>query len=244
MPNLPPIQKYAALQPYHHYYDNLPIEDIEDQIFRVNAQVDLTANAVEESIGNVGSLAVRLNVSLEDNGDLKTSAIDSALHSIAEHTDGDGYVRMTDDERSKLTLIDSEATNLMIEIESISTTMTWPNVDQTFSLANSDTIAWRYDSNRVYADTTFAKSLITIPSYDIKPIPISSDTVFKTTSVNTEYKAGTLRVYINGLRLTKSPKTIGGFSYTETNPTIGTFTLNKPIVSGDIIRIDFDQPIS
>lgn len=245
MPNLDsvPITKYQPLHAYHHYFDNLPINDIEDQIFLVNAQVDLNQNQLEDSIGNTGTLANRLNKSLNSNGSLKLTAIDDALHNISEHLDGGGYVRMTDSERSKLSLIDSEATNLSIQVQTISTTLTWPTVANTITLADSDTIAWRINSGEVYADTTFAKSLITTPSYDMKPVPVSGDQVFKTTSVGTAYKEGTLRVYINGLRLSTSA-TIGGFYYTETTPSSGIFTLNKAIASSDILRIDFDQPLS
>lgn len=245
MPNLDsvPITKYQPLHPYHHFFDNLPIEDIETQIFVVNSQVDNNQNQIENSIGSTGSLAGRLNKSLEDSGALKATAIDDALHSIGEHLDAGGFVRMTDAEQAKLSLVDSSATNLSIELDTISTTLVWPDVSTTFRLADSDTIEWRIDSGQVFADTTFAKSLITIPSYDITPIS-TGGVNYKTTSVSTAYKAGTLRVYINGLRLTETGPTIGGFYYAETTPASGTFALNKVVDGSDILRIDFDQPIS
>jgi len=237
-----PITKYQPLWAYHHYYDNLPIEDIEDQIFVVNAQVDLNQLALENSVGTAGSLANRLNQSLEEDGSLKATAIDDALHSIAEHLDEGSYVRMTDTERSKLSLVQSEATNLSITVETISTTLTWPTVGNVLRLADSDTIMWRIESGEVYADTAWAISVMVLPSYNITPILVSGYT-YKTTSVNTPYKSGTLRVYINGLRL-NTTTLVGGFKYTETSPTLGTFTLNKAISGSDVLRIDFDQPLS
>lgn len=246
MPNIAgmPITKYQPLWPYHHYYDNLPIEDIEDQIFVVNAQVDLNEEAIEGSIGTAGTLANRLSQSLEDDGSIKATAIDDALHSIAEHLDDDGYVRMTDTERSKLNLIQSEATNVSVAVEGVSTTYVWPAIHNTLKLVDSDTITWRVelDGEEVYADTAWSKSLVVLPSYNIKPIQVSGAT-YKTTSVNTAYKSGSLRVYINGLRLNLT-ELIGGYKYTETDPTTGTFTLNKSLGSSDIMRIDFDQPTS
>jgi hypothetical protein len=237
-----PITKYQPLWAYHHYYDNLPIEDIEDQIFVVNAQVDLNQLALEDSVGTAGSLANRLNQSLEEDGSLKPTAIDDALHSIAEHLDEGGYVRMTDTERSKLSLVESEATNLSVTIETISTTLTWPTVGNVLRLADSDTIMWRIESGEVYADTAWAISVMVLPSYNITPILVSGYT-YKTTSVNTPYKSGTLRVYINGLRL-NTTELIGGYKYTETSPTLGTFTLNKALGTSDVLRIDFDQPLT
>ena len=246
MPNLDsvPIPRYEPLQPYHHYYDNLPIDGISTQVFLVNAQVDLNQNNIEESVGTSGSLANRLNQSIEANGALKTEAIDEALHDISQHIDEGGYVRMTDGERSKLSVVDSAATNLSIQVDTISTTLIWPAAGTLFALEDSDTVAWRFNSGKVLADTTFAKSLITVNSYDVTPINVSSLTVFKTSSVDTAYTAGTLRVCLNGLRLTKSPTMVGGYYYSETDPTIGRFTLNKAITSSDVLRIDFDQPIT
>jgi len=246
MPNLDsvPIPRYEALQPYHYYYDNLPIEGINTQMFLVNAQVDINQNDIEESVGTAGSLSNRLNQSLEANGSLKTIAVDEALHSIAEHLDEGGYIRMTDAERSKLSLVDSAATNLSVEIATVSATLTWPDFANTVSLVDSDTVAWRVElgTGEVQADTTFSKSLITVKSYDVTPVHVSGDMIFKTSSSNTPYTAGSLRVYMGGLRLTKGPTMIAGFYYTETDPDTGVFTLNKAKASSDTLRIDFDRP--
>ena len=245
MPNisLVPVPKYQPLDPYHFEIDNLPIDGLETQMFLVNAQVDINQNTLEGSIGSAGTLDNRLNQSLEDSGALKATAIDAALHSIAEHLDEGGFVRMEEVERDKLSLIESEANRLNIELETVSAVFTWPSFDATFKVNDSDTIAWRVESGEVFADTTFAKSLIFIPSYDITPIQILG-TLYKTTSVDTEFNPGTLRVFINGLRLTEGGPALGGFYYSETDPALGTFTLNTDVGVSDVLRIDFDRPIS
>lgn len=245
MPNLDsvPVTKYQPLHPYHHYFDNLPIESIETQLFLINAQVDSNHSALQSSIGNVGSLANRLNKSLEQNGNLKATAIDAALHSVSEHLDSGGFVRMTDAERSKLSLIESEATNVSVKVITVDNEYTWPDVSDTLSFKDSDTVAWRVEGSDIFADTTFSKTVITIPSYDVTPVSLGG-TNYKTTSSNTPFKSTTLRVYINGIRLTKSPTTINGYYYAEIDPTVGTFMLNTTLESGDVIRIDFDRPIS
>ena len=245
MPNisLVPVPKYQPLDPYHFEVDNLPIDGLETQMFLVNAQVDINQNTLEGSIGSAGTLDNRLNQSLEDSGALKTTAIDAALHSIGSHLDEGGFVRMTDSERTKLSLIQSEANKLNIEIDTISAVFTWPSFDATFRVSDSDTIAWRVEAGDVFADTTFAKSLIVIASYDITPIQVSG-TLYKTTSSSVAYTTGTLRVYINGLRLTEGGPALGGFYYAETDPSIGTFTLSTDIGVSDVLRIDFDRPTS
>lgn len=244
MPNLDiiPVPRYQALSPYNYQVDNLPIDALGQQIFVVNSQVDIDANILRDSIGTAGTLANRLAQSINDDGSLKTTAVDATLHSIAQHLDGNGYVRMTTDERSKLSLIQADATNLSIQVQAISSTTLYPQAATTISIQPSPTITWRTDvSGNLYADSTVALTVQAIHQYDVTPVT-SNGINFTTTSIATPYKAGTLRVYVNGLRLTKSPTLIGGYYYTETTPAAGTFSLSGAIGS-NVIRIDFDQPL-
>lgn len=241
--NLVPVTKYDPLFPYHHEFDNLPIDGLATRIFLVNAQTDINANILRESIGTQGTLSNRLNQSLDPDGSLKTEAVDEALHSIESHSDTASYVRMLQSERNKLSLIDDNATNLGVEVETISNTLEWPSVDVVMSVGPSPTITWRMCGDQLVADTVVPISAQHVHVYDVTPI--TSDSInFKTTTVNTAYKAGTLRVYVNGLRLTADSDPIGGFYFTEDDPDSGTFSLNTALQTGDIIRIDFDQPIS
>ena len=245
MPNIDslPVASYQPLNPYHHYFDNLPIESLLDQIQHINYQTDINDVNITDAIGTTGSLANRLNKSLDPDGGLKTTAVDDAGHSIEEHTDSDTYVRMLVTERDKLSLIESEATDTSIQVNTISTTITWPNASNIFKLIDSDTVAWSVVSNEVSANLTFSETLIVNHYYDVSPVTDDNQN-FQTSSMGTEYKTGTLRIYINGLRITTSPKKIGGFYYGELDPASGTFNLNKTISGSDIIRIDFDQPIN
>jgi hypothetical protein len=56
------------------------------------------------------------------------------------------------------------------------------------------------------------------------------------TSVSTPYIADSLRIFVNGFRLTIS-------EYTE-DPTLGRFTLTTALGGSDIMRIDFDQSLT
>ena len=249
MPNLSsiPIRPYQPLWAYHHYYDNLPITDIETQLYVINNQTDLNDIAIESSIGTAGSLAARLAASLQDNGNLITSAVDAAEHSISAHIDVGGYVRMLLTERSKLAGISSGATNLHISIPSDSPIPIWPdNVSTTLNLLNSSTISWRYQNGGLYADSTYTNWLTSGRIYNATPV--GSVTNF-TTPLAVTYNAGSLRVYINGLRL-NTASAIGGYMYSEdtsneTNGVIttGAFFLNTALGS-NVIYIDFDRPLS
>lgn len=248
-----PVPTYQPLDPYHHTVDNLPIEGLIDRITLVNTQVDLNTNILNSAIGTQGTLANRLAQSINDDGSLKTVAIDNALHSISEHLDGGGYVRMTLDERTKLSFISPNATSLAINISTISGTI--PFVDDTLEFGASDSIVWRYDGVRIMPDMNFPAAVRHVHYYGL--IPITSDHHnYTTTTLSTAYKSGTLRVYINGARLNQTANVYvpfgqpGSVSYTAMKYTEGTatsgvvtggdFSLSTTISTSASIVIDFD----
>lgn len=265
MPTLEPVRRYQPLDPYNHVTDNQPIEDLDLNLQLVNTQVDQNALAISDSIGTQGTLANRLNQSINDDGSLKSSAVDAALHNISEHIDGDGFVRMTDSERAKLDLIATNATDLKLMVEAISTT---PLYDTgTVTLKESDSISWRVTGTDVYADVSFPLSSRHQHYYSIEPSPVVPMTPdyqnYYTTSIQTAYKEGSLRVYVNGVRIAPTdandpiqvPRGSGSsatwfeLSYVEDTATsgivtTGKFTLSDAILSTDRIYIDFDISLS
>lgn len=240
-------------QPYHFHYDNLPLKAILDRLDLINSQVDINTSILRGTQGTTGSLGARLTVSTEDDGTLKASAIDAALHSIEEHTDTDDYVRMTSSERDKLALIDSEATNIEIEVEAISSTVLFAN--GTVRFQPSDTVTWSIDApDIVKAHSAFPADAAHRHNYDITPANVSPTPDyqnFKTTSINTPFIEDTLRVYVNGVRLSATgqvrvPDIATADTWTLTyvasqDETLGTFSLNRALDPSDIIRIDFDE---
>lgn len=230
-----PVRKYQPDDPYNHLIDNGPIEDLELQIERVNAQVDFDTAVIQLAAGSQSSLAVRLNQSLEDDGSIKTVAIDNALHSISEHIDGGGYVRMTDSERAKLDDIAVEATDLKIEVETLSVT---PLFDAgTVSFKNSDSIEWRVSGTEVYADVTFPMTARHQHYYNIRPV--TGDFInYVTTLVSTPYRAGSLRVYINGVRI--SPTSV---TPKVKVPVVGAATSITGVYVTEWIEISFDEGV-
>lgn len=250
-----------------------------DRILLVNSQVDIDADVLRRSLGTVGSLAARLAASLNDDGSLKTAAVDAADHNIADHTDGSvivggvpiSYVRMLADERTKLEGIADGANDLTVLIDvsgsipsNISAISTVTSEEISFTsgqihLKGSDSITWRIDTDGgLFADTTFPTAARHRHYYDITPSfldPISPN--YKDYKVVYAYKEGSMRVYINGVRLSQTtevlvPTSFGmsgpswvPLSYTEdvavngSVPT-GIFSLSDNITASDDIRVDFD----
>jgi hypothetical protein len=255
MPNIENIDVpvYQPLSPYNHLVDNLPIYGLIDRITSVNNQVDLNNLVLSSAIGTQGTLANRLAQSINADGSLKTTAIDNALHNIAEHLDGNGYVRMTLDERAKLSFIAAHATSLTINIDTISGTVPFANT--ILEIEPSDSITWRFDNGKIAADTNFPASVRHAHYYGI--VPYTTNRLnYKTSSVATAYKQGSMRVYINGVRLNQnvsvyvpigvpSSTTWTAFSFTEDSATngivtTGGFTMSATVPSSANVVIDFD----
>jgi len=283
MPDLSklPVPKYDPLHPYHWEYDNVPIEvlALRDQL--INGELENHAEILRDAAGNQGTLDNRLNQSLEQNGSLKASAIDEAAHNIAEHSDGSKtvdvseldyyndtlnypnvinpvpFVRMLEAERAKLALIASEATNIRFEVEALSNTLIIE--EGKIYLGASEGIQWDVTAPVPPSNAVTIKPVLTIPIefahrhyYDLEPI--TTDYVnYKVTSVNTPYIEDSLRVYINGVKLTTDAYVyVPGNLMTEEwtlnsftpDHTAGTFELNTTITPDDIIRIDFNVALT
>lgn len=260
---------YDGNQPYHVHYDNLPLKNILTRIDLVNAQVDINSEILRGSGGSAGSLDNRLSVSLEENGKLKNSSIDQAIHNIGAHEDGeyDGveYVRMKQSERDKLDLIQSESNKLEIEIEDA---ITYEDAIEHITITNgllkfksSDSIAMQFTSPDIVSfHSIYSPETAHLHNYEIEPAHQNASSPdyqnFVTTSINTPFKEGTLRVYINGFRISNSPiKVLIGNDPTNSsswrdifiqslNKDDGTFSLSTPITSADLILIDFDQELN
>jgi len=208
---------------------------------------------IRDAIGTQGSVSNRLNQSINSDGSLKSSAIDDAFHSIENHADTLNYVRMTKSQSDKLDLISEEATNLSIQIDvdgsstilfdggvielqassSIVPIITAPNI-LTFELGFPSTAAHRH----FYGSTPVDVNLMD-PDY----INYTVD------SVPSPFVDGSLRVYVNGVRifedievyapgpLTDDPWTLLSFVSNSVN---GEFALSSAISEDDVIKIDYD----
>lgn len=278
-----PVPNYAAGQPYHYEYDNLPLNTLAARDELINNAVDKMNSILQDTAGTQGTLANRLNQSIDADGDLRASAIDEALHNIAEHSDGSktvsgaellvyqqlgigsggaGYpsisnpvpfVRMLEAERDKLALIADEATNLAIDVVTPSLTYSFGVTGMPqLNLVDSTTIEWNYaGSNNIRADLKLSSSFAHRHYYDIEP-PTANYLNFDVNSVSTPYIEGSLRVYINGVRLSSVDSvyvpnsTHTAYSLNKFSPshTTGEFTLDNAISASDIIRVDFDVAVS
>lgn len=258
MPILTPIRFYTPGQPYNSINDNFPISDIATNINLLNGITDANNSILQDSIGTQGSLNARLNVSINPDGSLKSVAINNALHSIADHIDAGGFVRFTSAERSKLSLIADEATNMNVGFQTISNTYIFSEGLVLFG--NSSSINWSLDSQDIVrADVTFPPTTLHTHYYSRIAVPfnyLSPDYItYKTTSTATPYQSGSLRVTINGYRLNKNAtikvpigisSTPTAIKYSEDNTivnnmvTTGKFTLSTAITIYDNIVVDWD----
>ena len=113
------------------------------------------------------------------------------------------------------------------------------------TFADSDTISWTYSGGQIQAQ--LASGLYN-HQYSITPTKVSS--YIYSLPASATYASGTLRVYINGIRLVESanlltptligtPMTLNSYAETTSN----TFTLYAALASADVIRVDFDQEI-
>jgi len=264
-----PVPLYEPDQPYHWEFDNLPLEALKLRDEAINGQLEYVAGIVRDSNGTQGTLSNRLAQSLEDDGSLKDEAIDEAEHNIAEHTDGTrtldseeleeieslGYdvtnpvpfVRMLEAERDKLALITNEATDVTIHVETPSNVVIFD--DGSVVLVSSPTVTWEVASgNNVKANLAFPVEAAHRHYYDLEPIT-SDYQNYEVTSVATPFVEGSLRVYVNGIKLSSSAEIyVPGNLVTDTwtlnsftpDHEAGTFELSNVLTEDDIIRIDFD----
>lgn len=260
MPNISniPVPSYTANQPYYYQIDNLPFDALAQRDEVINNAVDANTVILESAIGTAGTLAARLDQSLEPNGDLKTSKVDETLHNIGYHTDGnyDGtdYVRMTLSEREKLALIADEAKNITIQVDQVSQIVVFDSGSVIFK--NSSTINFVVqEPNIISAEVEVGLQYAHRHFYGIEPLSAGLTPDYKNyiTGLNVPYEQGSLRVYINGARIYSDgsliyvPTPTGTSSYklngfTENINRQG-FVLDNTITASDIIRIDFDLPL-
>ena len=279
MPDLSklPVPKYDPLHPYHWEYDNIPIENLALRDELINGELEQHAKILRDSSGNQGTLDNRLNQFINQDGSLKSSAIDEAAHNIAEHSDGSKtvdvseldyynntldypdvvnpvpFVRMLEAERDKLSRIADEATKITFEVETPSNVLVIE--EGPIALGTSAGIQWDITAPVPPSTAVTLTPVLTIPIdfahrhyYDLEPI--TTDYLnFKVTSVNTPYIEGSLRVYINGIKITTDYQVyVPGNLITDDwslqsftpDHAAGTFELYAAITSDDIIRIDFD----
>lgn len=292
MPDLTklPVPQHQANQPYHWTYDNLPLKALADRDEVINNAVDSQAQIINAAAGNQGNFAIRLSQSLEEDGDLKSSAVDQALHSIAEHVEGSrivsaseleyyvstlgyssltnpvSFVRMLSSERDKLSLIPSNATDVALEFcedENCESPAVFSSGKVRF--LSSEFISWDLSFNTVRPVLNTSLQLAHQHLYNIEPTLVDASINKYDASGSgafVPYMVGSLRVYINGVRLNsdyevfypKNPSDTswesgnslvkGGKNKYTADPADGSFTLLNAISEDDIIRVDFDRALS
>lgn len=246
---------YGPLDPIHWEIDNLPLKAILRRQNLINLSLDNVLTELRDAIGTQGSLANRLNQSLNVDGGLKAAAIDEAEHSIESHTDSDLYVRMTREESEKLASVADEATNLSLEIYTDETTfIEFP--EGILKIKPSTTITPSFESpDTIKFNISFPSEAAHQHYYGL--VPVDADQVnpdyvnYKVTSAEpaVAFIEGSLRVYINGVRIYEDTEVYVPGAMVDDAWTLlsflpdavnGSFELSAAIAAEDMIRIDFD----
>ena len=259
MPNISniPVPLYDASDPYHHEFDNAPLKKLIARQELINAVVDSNTALLKAAIGSQGTLANRLNQSLEADGSVKKTAVDDTTHNIGSHVDGLGetspgasdsvsFIRMKQTERDKLSLIESDSNSLTAEFTTPSTTVSYANGNLDFE--PSDTISWHISASKIYANTTFPASSLHQHVYNDTPIHVSDYINYQVNTVPTAYISGSLRVHINGTRifedntvLTPPPASSPSWNVPIAKARLSAATTS--IASGSEVALSFDQEV-
>jgi hypothetical protein len=265
---LVPHVLYEAMQPYYVDFDNLPIKTILYMQELINDVVDSNTLLLQTAKGSTGSLAIRLSQSMEEDGSLKTTAVDDVLHNIGAHIDGSGldehgdtiaFVRMKSAERDKLSQISDEATALQIRVQTPSVDVLFD--DDLIQVAASDTISWTVEGSlgnqKIKAHMNFPTTMAHRHIYDLVPVHdnlLDPDyQTYKVNSIASPYMEDSLRVYVNGFRISTNqevyvPGPIPSETWYLTSFTpdheAGIFTMNRALDPDDVIYIDFDLSVS
>lgn len=244
---------YGPNDPIHWETDNLPLKAIIRRQNLINLALDDLIEQMRDAIGTQGSVANRLNQSLNADGSLRSEAVDDALHSIEDHTDTDNYVRMTKDQSDKLDLISDEATDVTLRVYTDG--VTFMDFDSgVVEIKPSTTVTPSIEApNIVKLNLAFPASAAHQHFYGLEPVHVNLVTPdyvnYKVNSMATPYIEGSLRITINGTRiyedaevyvpgsLVDDPWTLMQFTPDHTS---GTFELSAAITEEDVIRIDFD----
>ncbi|MCF6237713.1 MAG: hypothetical protein L3J79_02690, partial [Candidatus Marinimicrobia bacterium] len=199
-----PVPLHSPEDPYHYEYDNLPLKALMTRQELINNAVDNIVDDFRDAIGTQGSVSNRLNQSINADGSLKKTAIDTSLHSIEEHADSDNYVRMTKEESDKLSLIASESTDITLQVDDGTDQIDLTSGEIIFRSSTSIDVELEAP-NIVKFNLGFDTAAAHRHYYGLTPVDANltnPDLInYKVNSIPSAFVSGSLRVFINGVRL-------------------------------------------
>ena len=257
------VPMFGPNDPIHWTVDNIPLKNLMRRQVLINLALDNIIEQITDAVGTQNTISNRLNQSIEADGSLKTQAVDDSMHSIESHADTASYVRMQKSESDKLALVDSEATDVELNVANDDSFVSFPN--GVVNIRNSNTITWTVEApNVVKAHMIFSSDAAHKHYYTQVPVHAvveSPDFLnYKANSLSTEYMEGSLRVYINGVRINSVasdatteeieeakvlvPGALVDYPWTAMyfvpDHENGTFALSSAISEDDVIRVDYD----
>ena len=244
---------YQPQDPYHWEVDNLPLKNIIQRQNLINLSVDNVLEQIRDAIGTQGSMANRLNQSINADGTLKTSAINNAMHSIEDHEDTDDFVRMTKVQSDKLDTIAEDATNLSIQVDTDGSSSVLFDAGVVEIQASSSITPIVVAPNVLKFNLGFPVEAAHQHFYGATPVSVNlmdPDYInYTVDSAPSPFVDGSLRIYVNGLRIFEdvdvyAPGPLADDAWTLLSYTSdainGAFVLSSAISEDDVIRIDYD----
>lgn len=219
------IPLYQANQPYHYSVDNLPFDAIKSREDLINAAVEASNTALAAAAGTAGTLDTRLDQSLHENGNLISSAVDTALHNIGAHADGNyevsdtellnykvsyplvenpvPFVRMLQAERTKLASVANGATDVTLDFVTPTGNISITSGLVTFQ--SSTTLNWYVDPGTKFVQAELVTTYSNPHKHYDNIIPASKyltpDYKNYNTGITSPFIVDSLKVFINGVRI-------------------------------------------
>ncbi|CAE7860328.1 unnamed protein product [Symbiodinium microadriaticum] len=250
------VPLFGPNDPIHWQTENIPLESLMTRQNLINMALDNVIEQIRDAIGTQNTIANRLNQSLDPDGSLKATAIDDAAHSIEEHTDSTNFVRMTAAQSAKLDLVSDEATDVALQVTDGTSTIDFTS--GVVKLQPSDTVTMSVTAPDILKfNLAFPASAAHQHFYGLDPVHaniVDPDyTNYQVNATPSPFVEGSLRVYVNGVRIFSDEAVYVPGSMVEDAWTLlsftpdhaaGTFELSAALSDEDIIRIDFDIALS
>jgi hypothetical protein len=271
------VPLYKPSDPYHYDFDNKPIKSLVERDKILLGLITRNTKVLKDSAGDLGELPIRIDQSIDSLGNLKTESIDVADHNIANHVDGRreitedeisyyeslGYsipnnpkfVRILQEERDKLSQIESQANSLKISVEQQDGDYyTFEN--GIVKLQNTDTIECEVTcDNSIKFHSKFPVDVAHQHYYGVEPVSDNNQD-YKIHGIP-KFKKYTLRVFVNGFRIQLCEQDCENRTFSsyptfysgsvmwkslffEENGDNASFSLSEPLNDTDQILVDYD----
>lgn len=224
--------------------DNRPLEDLNGRVNLVNTDLETTKTEVREARGSQSSVGNRLDVSLNDDGTLKSEALTGIPAIAVDEQESvppvdDDRVWMTRGEQTKLSLITEQANRILLGLNQSEPT------DGIVRLVLGNTLRGAMQPSGegttiMFLDTVFSGDRLHEHKYQQEFLQYSSGIALFPNQED-DVISGSVRLYLNGQ--VQSPSCWEEYTDTNTGKVIGVYiTEDADMIdlSSDRLWVDYD----